>query len=106
TLIRAFSVYFDLINLAEQRARLRALHQRALDTGNVTSEGIEAAIRELRERQVSAAQIDELLRRASVMPVFTAHPSEARRRTILEKLKAISKQLDAMEYGRLSPREH
>lgn len=105
-LIRAFSVYFDLINLAEQRARVRALHLRANSTGRSTlAETPEAALRQLRARGIDADHLAEKLDFALVCPVFTAHPSEARRRTVLEKLKAITGQLDRLEYGRPLPQE-
>ena len=106
TLIRAFSIYFDLINLAEQQARVRALRQRQMQAGSrPLPESPEAALRQLRERGVTADQVAALLRRAVIRPVFTAHPSEARRRTILEKLEAVSRQLDLMEFTRLTPRD-
>ncbi len=106
TLIRAFSIYFDLINLAEQQARVRALRTRQSRAGSQPlPESPEAALRRLREQGVGAEQVAALLRRAVIRPVFTAHPSEARRRTVLEKLEAISRQLDRMEYTRLTPRD-
>lgn len=106
TLVRAFSVYFDLVNLAEQQARVRANRLRTLRMApQPLVESPEAALRELRERGVSAEQVADLLGRALLCPVFTAHPSEARRRTILEKLVAISHQLDRLEYSKLLPRE-
>lgn len=106
TLLRAFSLYFDLINLAEQQARVRALRQRTEKLAPLPlPESLEAALQHLRERGLSAEVVANLLKRALVCPVFTAHPSEARRRTILEKLLAISRQLDRLEYSRLLPRE-
>jgi phosphoenolpyruvate carboxylase len=106
TLIRAFSIYFDLINLAEQHARVRAIRLRTLTIDPLPlPESPEAALRQLRERSITARQVEELLRRAHVCPVFTAHPSEARRRTILEKLLAVSRHLDRLEHTRLLPRE-
>ncbi len=106
TLIRAFSIYFDLINLAEQQARVRALRLRASATfPRPLGESPEAALRQLRERGVPAERVAALLRRALVRPVFTAHPSEARRRTVLEKLEAIARQLDRLEYVHLPPRD-
>ncbi len=104
TLTRAFAVYFDLINLAEQRARIRALHNRALQ-GSTLHESLDAALAELREKGVGSEEVRRLLGTALVVPVFTAHPSEARRRTILEKLGAISRLLDRLEYGQLLPHE-
>ena len=106
TLIRAFSVYFDLINLAEQQARVRAIrsHLRAADPARV-DESPESALRQLRDRGIGAEQVAEQLARALICPVFTAHPSEARRRTILEKLSSIARQLDGLENSRIVPRE-
>ncbi len=105
TLIRSFSLYFDLVNLAEQRARLRTLRQRALAPVVKASEDIEAAFSRLKEQGVSAPQVLALLQQGLIAPVFTAHPSESRRRTLREKLAAICKQLDLIEYTRLTPRE-
>ena len=106
TLICAFSIYFDLINLAEQQARVRALRLCASATfPRPLGESPEAALRQLRERGVPAERVAALLQRALVRPVFTAHPSEARRRTVLEKLEAIARQLDRLEYVNLPPRD-
>lgn len=106
TLIRAFSVYFDLINLAEQQARVRALRESIARRGDAPmAESPEAALVELSKRGIDAARIEEQLARAFLCPVFTAHPSEARRRTILEKIAAIAHQLDRLGHGRLVPQE-
>ena len=106
TLTRAFSVYFDLINLAEQQARVRALRQRAIEWADKPGvETPEAALLQIRDRKIEAHEVLAHLQRALVVPVFTAHPSEARRRTILEKLSAIAQQLDRMEYSKLTSSE-
>ncbi len=102
-LIRAFSVYFDLINLAEQRARVRALRLRA--HGSSLAETPLIALQQLRRRGIDAGQLADHLELALLCPVFTAHPSEARRRTILEKLNAIAHQLDRLEYESPTPSE-
>ncbi|HVS39278.1 MAG TPA: phosphoenolpyruvate carboxylase [Gemmataceae bacterium] len=106
TLIRAFSIYFDLTNLAEQQARVRALRLRAAQLApRPLDESPKAALRQLRERGVSAGHVECLLRQALICPVFTAHPSEARRRTVLENLEAIAQHLDRLEYARLTQRD-
>ncbi len=105
-LTRAFSLYFDLINLAEQQTRIRILRSRAEQLApNPVPESFEAGLVRLAECGVTAPQLFDVLRRALIVPVFTAHPSEARRRTILEKLDLIGVQLDQLEYARLSPQE-
>jgi len=105
TLIRAFSIYFDLINLAEQRVRLRVLRWQANETNLPAGDGFEAALLKLRETGVTAEQVAGLLKRALIVPVYTAHPSEARRRTILEKLESISRHMDCLESEHRFPRE-
>jgi phosphoenolpyruvate carboxylase len=105
TLIRAFSIYFDLINLAEQRVRLRVLRWQAQESCRPASDGFESALIQLRECGVTAEKIAVLLQRGLISPVFTAHPSEARRRTILEKLDAISRLMDRLETDQSLPRE-
>src|SRR5262249_52938477 len=104
TLIRAFRVYFDLINLAEQQARVRALRLKAGQLGKTPmAESPELALRHLKERGIDASQLAMYLERALVVPVFTAHPSEARRRTILAKLAAIRRVLDRISPPVLTP---
>jgi phosphoenolpyruvate carboxylase len=105
-LIRAFSVFFDLINLAEQQARVRALRHRGANPDAVPAETAEAALRQIAGRGVGPDEVADHLARALVVPVFTAHPSEARRRTVLEKLAAVAHQLDRIEYGQPTPAEH
>jgi phosphoenolpyruvate carboxylase len=70
-LTRAFSIYFDLINLAEQRARVRTLRNRILQ-GRTLPESVDAAFAQLRDRGVGAEEISRLLKNALVVPVFTA----------------------------------
>lgn len=106
TLTRAFSLYFDLINLAEQRARVRVLRRRAEESATESlSDTPEVALGRLKDRGITAEQLAGVLRSALVLPVFTAHPSEARRRTVLEKLDAIARHFDRLEYVRLVPSE-
>ena len=105
-LIRAFTIYFDLNNLAEQHARLRAIRRRIRNRHPVPmSESIGEALEEIRARGITARELEELLSHTRITPVFTAHPSEARRLTILEKLSGISTQLDRLDREELLPVE-
>jgi phosphoenolpyruvate carboxylase len=94
-LARAFSTYFHLANITEQVHRARAL-QRVRST-----EGgwLERAARLIRERGVPTDEIAAAVDRLAVRPVFTAHPTEAARRSILAKLRAIADELDAEAAG-------
>lgn len=100
-IVRAFSVYFHLINLAEQHHRSRTLLERE-QTERPLRESVAAGVRELREAGASPQAIAEGLRRIRVHPVFTAHPSESRRRTLLQHLEqaaSLIAQLDGLPEG-------
>jgi phosphoenolpyruvate carboxylase len=95
-LVRAFSAYFQVVNLAETVHRLRRTrdYQREAATGGAPQPGsLAAAARRLRDAGVSLAEVADLLGRMLVEPVFTAHPSEAVRRTVLEKQQRFARRL-------------
>ena len=85
-LVRAFSVYFHVINLAEQHHRSRTLLERE-QVERPLRESIAAGIETLHKEGVEAQTLLSTLRQLDVHPVFTAHPSEARRRTLLQHLE-------------------
>ena len=86
--VRAFAIYFSLVNIAEE-AFLHRQRQRALRAGRPWVGSFEHTVRALREEGVSAEELGTLLARLRYMPVFTAHPTEAKRRTVLEALRRI-----------------
>jgi phosphoenolpyruvate carboxylase len=86
----AFTVYFELVNLAEESYRVSTLRQREDDKHPEPIGGsIGQAIARLKESGVSAEQMSGLLRNLHIEPVLTAHPTEAKRRSILSKLRRI-----------------
>ncbi|MEP6775193.1 MAG: phosphoenolpyruvate carboxylase, partial [Chloroflexota bacterium] len=85
-LVRAFSVYFHVINLAEQHHRSRTLLERE-QVERPLRESIAAGVETLHKAGVGAQALLSTLRCLDVHPVFTAHPSEARRRTLLQHLE-------------------
>jgi len=89
-LARAFSTYFHLANVTEQVHRARELRRRRAARGGWLDE----AARLIAERGVAAEEIAAAGRRLAVRPVFTAHPTEAARRSILSRLRAIADELD------------
>ena len=71
---RAFTAYFQLVNLAEEHQRVRTLRER----GRAAGDTIADAVATIRERDGDAA-LHALLERLELSPVITAHPTEARR---------------------------
>ncbi len=104
-LIKAFSIYFALVNLAEQLQRIWVLRDRARSRGNeARSESIAVAVAGLHATGVSADDLHTWFASARINLVFTAHPTEARRRTILDKLRRIAAALDQRQmHGLMLP---
>jgi phosphoenolpyruvate carboxylase len=99
-LIKAFTLYFGLVNLAETVERLRVVRERDLAAPEAPRrESIRAALAELRQHNVPAAAIREWLAHARIQPVFTAHPTESKRRTNLSKLRTIGEALRELSTG-------
>ena len=97
-LVRAFSTYFHLANIAEQVHRSRTLLDARAESGSWLSQAIDKIIAAQKNpvagHEFSAADISEWIQGLSVRPVFTAHPTEAARRSILSKLGQIADLLD------------
>ena len=102
----AFTVYFDLVNLAEEAQRLRALRERerALHPAP-TPDSVGDAVARLKTAGVTTEQMARLLGDLHVELVLTAHPTEAKRRTVLSKLQRISDTLRRLDDPELLPRE-
>lgn len=91
----AFTLYFELVNLAEENFRVALLRrrraaQRTDPAAEPMRESIEAAIRELKARGATAADVQALVDRLDIELVFTAHPTESKRRTLLTKLQRLA----------------
>ncbi len=102
---RAFTLYFQLVNLAEERQRIRVLRARARTArGGVIDDSIADAVERLLPIH-GAAGVEAMLRGTVVHPVLTAHPTEARRRTLLVALRRIRRLLDALDDPLTTPDE-
>jgi phosphoenolpyruvate carboxylase len=97
--LRAFGLYFQLANLAEQLHRLRRRREDARH-GRVARESLEEAFRQLADADLGAA------RGTSIRLVLTAHPTEATRRTVLLAHLRIAAQLRRLGDANLLPTEH
>jgi phosphoenolpyruvate carboxylase len=85
---RAFTVYFHLANLAEEQQRVRTLRERDSGDRPPRESLADAIARITAEQGLDHAQ--ELLAGLRIHPVFTAHPTEARRRAVVASLRRIS----------------
>jgi len=97
-LARAFAFFFELSNLAEtnHRKRRRLAHQ--LDPNAGPQRGsIRGALRQMHLAGISATDALALLARITVMPVFTAHPTEVARRSVMSKRRRISTLLEQLD---------
>ncbi|HEX4852891.1 phosphoenolpyruvate carboxylase [Arenimonas sp.] len=84
-LVRAFAAYFQAVNLAERVHRIRRRRDYQRQGAAPQPGGLEASLRQLKAEGVDAATLSALVARMRVEPVFTAHPTEAVRRALLEK---------------------
>lgn len=104
-LIRAFSLYFLLTNLAEEKQRIRRLRRRQRQAPRgVIDESLAQAVLKLRSGG-GDARLRVLLDQLHIAPVLTAHPTEARRRTMLVALRRAYRLLDQLDDPRLTPAE-
>jgi phosphoenolpyruvate carboxylase len=93
-LVRAFSNFFNLANVAEQVNRSKILAGEHKSGGTWLGRAIENILKAKNSNQeFSTAELQEWIENFSVRPVFTAHPTEAARRSVLSKMTTISQLL-------------
>ena len=93
TLVRAFATYFEVVNLAERIHRIRRRRDYLRSASDPQEGSLQATVAQLAAAGITPPQIAALLQRLRVEPVFTAHPTEATRRTLLEKEQVIGRLL-------------
>ncbi|MBW4030377.1 MAG: phosphoenolpyruvate carboxylase [Acidobacteria bacterium] len=93
-LVRAFSMYFHLANVTEQTHRARLGRRRRNDDDGPLARVADGILTSLASGAVTAEQVATAISQLAVRPVFTAHPTEAARRSVLLKLRSISSLLD------------
>ncbi len=94
-LVRAFTTYFHLANVAEQVHRIEDLNLSKANAGRISD-----TVPKLLDQGFSGDQLLEALDRSSLQPVFTAHPTEASRRSMLDKLREIAQLVEHRGLGR------
>lgn len=104
--IRAFAIYFQLVNIAEQNHRIRRKRDYERTAGESVQPGsIEDSIRELKNLGISFAEVQEMIQGISLELVMTAHPTEATRRAVLDIHKRIANDVMELDNPNLTFRE-
>ncbi|WP_144903733.1 phosphoenolpyruvate carboxylase [Halobellus captivus] len=101
---RAFTTYFELINLAEERERARVVRESS-QAGEL-EDGLVATVETLVKSDTDAETVQRVLDDVLIEPTFTAHPTEARRKTVKAKLRSIASRLEELDERRVTDREH
>lgn len=89
-LVRAFSTWFQVVNLAEKIHRVRRRREYLSELDLPQPGSLSAAVAALKAQGIAYADVRGLLERTSIYPVFTAHPTASTRRTLLRKQQRIA----------------
>jgi phosphoenolpyruvate carboxylase len=95
-IIRAFNIYFSLANLAEEEHQYHARQSQLKSDGPLWMGSMLNTITEFKEQGMSAEELTTLLNKLRYIPVFTAHPTESKRRAVMENLRRIFLTLDGL----------
>jgi phosphoenolpyruvate carboxylase len=103
---KAFETYFELTNLAETNHRKRRRRAGKLDRENAALSGsFRGTLLRMKESGISAEASLAALDEIQITPVFTAHPTEVARQTVLLKRRRIAQQLERLDHLPLTPQE-
>ena len=101
TVARAFTTYFEMVNLAEERERVRAI--RSASQEGTLNDSLSSAVNHLAEEDPET--VKQILDNVLIEPTFTAHPTEARRKTVKAKLRTIADHLTELDERQLTDTE-
>ena len=100
--VRAFSIYFSLVNIAEEEFQHKQRRREVGPKGFTWKGSFYNAVNDLQKSDISAEQLQDLLNQTAYIPVFTAHPTESKRRTVMEAIRRIYVISDQLNEPRLS----
>ena len=104
-LIRGFTTYFQMVNTAEKVHRIRRRRDHLRDVAGYQPGGLEDTLQKLKASGMTIDELQGLLDSLSIEPVFTAHPTESTRRTMLRKEQKIVKHLVDLLNPTMTPQE-
>ena len=105
TVVRAFTQFSQLANIAEDRHHIRRRREHRLGGSRPQNGSIALAVQRAAEAGVTAGELSAFLANGLVMPVLTAHPTEVQRKSILDAHIEIARLLDQRDRMRLTPEE-
>jgi len=88
-IIRAFNLYFSLVNLAEEEHQYHERQSQLKSDGPLWMGSVLNTVGEFKEQGLDAIQVQALLNKLHYIPVFTAHPTESKRRSVMDNLRRI-----------------
>ncbi len=107
SLLRLTTIFFHLVNSLEQHEIIRINRERSknIDVENPRAESIADALKYFKERDMSYEEALDLFKKLDIQPTVTAHPTEARRRSVLYKQEGITSKIDLLQSEHLTPNE-
>src|ERR1700744_2435099 len=103
-IVRAFSYFSHLANIAEDQNNIRQMRGRHAEAGG-SSGALAETLEHAREAGLSASDLRRFFKTALVSPVLTAHPTEVRRKSTIDREMEIANLLDRRERVKLTPEE-
>lgn len=101
---RAFTMYFQLVNIAEETERVRKISAYEATRGGQDM-SLRKIFSELIKKKVNRSRLKNFLNESEIGLVLTAHPTEAKRRTVLDQLLSISLKLDLLNRTNFMPKD-
>ena len=99
--VRAFNIYFSLVNIAEEAFQHKQRRRQVRVGGKLWPGSFDHTLREFHQLGISAEQLQTLLDRTQYLPVFTAHPTENKRRAVMHTLRGIFVTAERLDVGRI-----
>ena len=103
--VRAFAIYFELVNLAETNHRKRRRRAAQVNHTEPQAGTISGTFRRFKAAGISREETLRALQQVRAVPVFTAHPTEIARRTVLMKRERLSKLLERLDISPLTDQD-
>ncbi len=103
--VRAFSTYFSLVNIAEEAFQHQSRRKQRHAGQPLWTGSFDTILQELKDSGVNSSQLQTLFNRLAYIPVITAHPTESKRRTIMEAQRRIFVTSQRLDLNQLSREE-